>query len=68
MIGKLVTPGVCAARRRFDSGSSPKKNQHKPKRIMENHFLTTNKKNKESWQKNAIYLSIGFRKRAALRR
>lgn len=25
MIGKLVTPGVCAARRRFDSGSSPKK-------------------------------------------
>jgi len=22
MIGKLVTPGVCAARRRFDSGSS----------------------------------------------
>ena len=33
---------------------------------MENHFLITNKKTKESWQKNAIYLSIGFRKRAAL--
>lgn len=26
-MGKLVTPGVCAARRRFDSGSSHKKNR-----------------------------------------